>query len=154
MGFFPPYCIIIIINKKERTTEDFSCADVSFYAYNRSIRPFPWPLLKTALRCEWAEVLCQGQEWQQTHVCSPVNITPTEMWEEKRIWRGPCRSATRLLGRPLWVLDRWPGGTVLYHEVTCQQRRIPNVQCICYIWECIWVSAGHELGFAGAIMTI
>lgn len=98
--FFPSYCIIIIINKKERTTEDFSCADVSFYAYNHSIRPFPWPLLKTALRCERAEVLCQGQEWQQTHVCSPVNITPTEMWEEKRIWRGPCRSATRLLGRP------------------------------------------------------
>ena len=58
------------------------------------------PSWKTALSCEWAEVRCQGQEWQQTNVCSPVNITPTEMWEEKRIWRGPCRYATRLLGRP------------------------------------------------------
>lgn len=126
-GFFPPsYCIIIIINKKERTTEDFSCADVSFYPYNRSIRPVP-PSKRTALSCERAEVLCQGQEWQQTHVCSPVNITITEMWVEKRIWRGPCWPGSPLLSTQ--QMTRWY--CIIYNWVLCQQKRINNVQCIC-----------------------
>lgn len=27
---------------------------------------------------------------------SPVNMSPTEMWEEKRIWRGPCRLSSKV----------------------------------------------------------
>lgn len=40
--------------------------------------------------------------------CSPVNVSPTETWEEKRIWRAPHRSLASF-----WALNRWPN-TVLY----------------------------------------
>lgn len=39
---------------------------------------------------------------------SPVNMSPTEMWEEKRIWRGPRRSG------PGVTAHGWPNTTVLY----------------------------------------
>lgn len=67
----PLYCIIIIINKKRDQQRTFPAQMFLFFLSIQSQHP-AFLRKRTALSLDRAEVLCQGQEWQQTHVCSPV----------------------------------------------------------------------------------
>lgn len=102
-GFFSSYCIIIIINKKEGTTGDFSYADVSFYPYNRSIRPLSWPLLKDSFKMWVSRGPVPG-----ARVAANPRLLSCKYHSHRNVGGKedlegpcrPCRSATRLLGRP------------------------------------------------------
>ena len=121
-GFFPSYCIIIIINKKERTTEDFSYADVSFYLYNHSIRPFPWPVLKDSFKM-WVS---RGPVPGARVAANPrlLSCKYHTLWNvgRKEDLEGPMQVCNKSPGPPLWDLDWWPGGTELYIIESCVSR--------------------------------
>lgn len=113
-GVFSSYCIIIIINKKERTTEDFSYADVSFYPYNRSIRPFPWPLLKASFKMRVSRGPVPGARVAANPRLLSCKFNNRRNVGRKEDLEGPTQVCNKSPGPPFWVLNRWPGGTVLY----------------------------------------
>lgn len=113
MFFFTSYCMIIIINKKGRTTEDFSYADVSFYPYNLGIRPFPWPLLKDSFEMWVSRGPVPGARVAANQCLLSCKYNCRNVGRKGDL-EGPMQSYNKSPGPLFWVLNRWPGGTVLY----------------------------------------
>lgn len=130
MTLFCSYCIIIIINfKKERTTEDFSCADVPFYRGNLSIRPFH---LKGRLS-DASEQRSRASGRNGSRL-SCKYVAHRNVGGKEDLEGPPCRLGSRVT--PFWgLMDE----RALLYIVTLY-KQMQKVQCLCWSGTiCAWI---------------